>query len=144
MGEQLNEGITQYANCYGCGADNPHGLGLTFESHDGRLSAQFIPETHHEGWPGVVHGGIINALLYEIMENWPFARGIVTMARSMETRFRRPASIGRSITASSWLARRDGREMAIEANLECEGIVVAEGRATLVVLSGDQRERLGI
>ena len=47
---------------------------------------------HHQGWPGIVHGGIISSLLYEVMENWPYMNGTVTMMRSMDTRLRKPAS----------------------------------------------------
>ena len=70
---------------------------------------------HHQGWPGIVHGGIISSLLYEVMENWPYMNGTVTMMRSMDTRLRRPASTARSITATSWLESRDGREMVVAA-----------------------------
>ena len=34
-----------------------------------RLRASFTPQEVHQGWPGTVHGGIITALLHEIMEN---------------------------------------------------------------------------
>ena len=134
----------QFPNCFGCGSENPVGLKLSFEMDDGKLSAEFTPMEHHQGWPGVVHGGIIGSLLYEVMENWPYMNGTVTMMRSMDTRFRRPASTSRSITATSWLESREGREIVVAAKLECDGNTVADGRASLVVLDERQRARLGI
>ena len=136
--------VQQYPYCFGCGSENPYGLRLSFDMDDGKLSAEFTPSEHHQGWPGVVHGGIISSLLYEIMENWPYMNGTVTMMRSMDTRLRRPASTERSITATSWLESQEGREMLVAARLECDGSTVADGRASLVVLDERQRDRLGI
>ncbi len=129
----------RYPNCFGCGEENPHGLRLNMEIEDGALRTDFTPGPHHEGWPGIVHGGVIAALLYEVMENWPYLHGVVTMMRSMDTRLRSPATVGRPIRATSWLERREGRELDVAARLESDGKTVAEGRASLVEL--DERRR---
>ena len=128
-----------YPNCFGCGDDNPHGLRLKMEIEDGELRADFMPMTHHQGWPGTVHGGIISALLYEIMENWTYRRGIVTMMRSMSTRLIAPAKVGRPISVTSWLETREGPEISVAAKLESDGKTIAEGHASLVEL--DERRR---
>ena len=134
----------EYPNCFGCGSQNPHGLGLRLELEGERVVAEFTPLPHHQGWPGVVHGGILSSLLYEVMENWGFLNGIVTMAKSMDTRFRRPALIGQPLRAECWLERRDGRTIVVAAMLECSGEKVAEGRASLVEIDSALRARLGI
>lgn len=131
--------VKPYPNCFGCGDENPHGLRLKMEIEDDKLSADFMPMPHHQGWPGTVHGGIISALLYEIMENWTYQRGIVTMMRSMNTRLRSPATVGRTIRATSWMERREGREICVAARLQSQGKTVAEARASLVEL--DERRR---
>ncbi len=129
----------RYPNCFGCGEENPFGLRLKMEIEDGALKTDFTPGPHHEGWPGIVHGGVISALLYEVMENWPYLHGVVTMMRSMDTRLRSPATVGRPIRATSWLERREGRELDVAARLESDGKTIAEGRASLVEL--DERGR---
>ena len=128
-----------YPNCFGCGNENPYGLHLDMKIEGDELRADFMPAPHHQGWPGMVHGGIISALLYEVMENWTYLNGIVTMMRSMDTRLRTPAKIGRPIRATSWLVSREGREIHVTARLESDGKTVAEGRARLVEL--DERRR---
>ena len=128
-----------YPNCFGCGDENPHGLRLKMEIENGELRADFTPAPHHQGWPGIVHGGIIAALLYEAMENWTYLNGIVTMMRSMSTRLIAPAKVGRPIRATSWQVSREGREISVAAKLECDGKTIAEGRASLVEL--DERRR---
>ena len=130
-----------HPNCFGCGDENPHGLQLEMTIEDGELSADFTPAPHHQGWPGMVHGGVISALLYEVMENWTYLNGIVTMMRSMNTRLRTPAKIGRPIRATSWLVSREGREISVAAKLESDGKVIAEAHASLVELN-ERRRRL--
>ena len=131
--------LQPYPNCFGCGDGNAYGLRLDMKIDGDKLRADFMPLPHHQGWPGTVHGGIISALLYEIMENWTYRRGIVTMMRSMDTRLRSPATVGRTIRATSWMERREGREISVAAKLQSGGRTIAEARASLVEL--DERTR---
>ena len=61
------------------------------------------------------------------------------MMRSMDTQLRSPTSVGRTIRATSWLERREGRELDVAARLESDGKTVAEGRASLVELDSRRR-----
>ena len=61
------------------------------------MRASFTPQDAHQGWPGTVHGGIITALLYEIMENLMYRQGTITMMRGMEAKLRSPASVGKEL-----------------------------------------------
>ena len=133
-----------YPNCFGCGAENDAGLALDMRIDGASVRALFTPQPRHEGWPGIVHGGIIAALLYEIMENWPYLNGIAAMMRGMETRLLTPARVGETISVASELERRDGREMTVRGSLSTAARAVAEGSASLVVLTDRQRRRLGI
>ena len=93
----------------------------------------------------MVHGGIISSLLYEVLENLPYHRGTICMMKSMETRFRRPARIGKRIYAKSWLVSQSMRDMNISATLESDrGALIAEARAVMVELSADRKARLGL
>ena len=144
-GEMAVERITKYPNCFGCGDSNPIGLGLDLRMEGESLVTDFVPREEHQGWPGIVHGGLIATLLYEVLENYAYYDGTVTMMKSMGTRFRRPATTGQRIDARSWLAERSGRNMSVSATLtDEEGAIIAEGDAALVVLSDAQLERLGL
>ena len=137
--EEQDVTVKPYPDCFGCGHENPSGLRLKMKIEDGAVRADFMPMSHHQGWPGIVHGGIISALLYEVMENWPYLHGVATMMRSMDIRLRSPATVGRTIRATSWLERREGREISVASRLESDGKTVAEGIASLVEL--DRRRR---
>ena len=137
--------VKEYPYCFGCGASNPIGLRLRYQADDKCLKTEFIPRDEHQGWPGIVHGGIITSLLYEVLENFPYYEGIIVMMKNMETRFRRPANIGEKIVAKSWLVERSGRNINISATLTTErDELIAEGKAVLVELTQDRIERLGL
>src|SRR5262245_22982794 len=52
------------ATCYVCGTDNPAGLRPSFEPEPQRGSrATYVTRAAHDGWPGVLHGGVLFALL---------------------------------------------------------------------------------
>lgn len=137
--------LKSYPNCFGCGSDNPIGLKLSYRIEDEYIVTDFVPQEHHQGWPGITHGGIITSLLYEVMENYPYQKGIVTMMRGMETRFRKPINIGQTIIAKSWLVEESGRVMKVAGSLtNQDGVLLAQGEADLLVLNEEQIERLGI
>ena len=133
----------KYPNCFGCGQENPIGLRLRYRHEGDALVTEFTPGDEHEGWRGIVHGGIIATLLYEVMENFAYRNGTVAMMRDMQTRFRSPAKIGEPIVAIARLGERTGREMSVSATLTQDKLI-AEGSAQLVALSQEQMKRLGI
>jgi acyl-coenzyme A thioesterase PaaI-like protein len=53
-------------DCFVCGVNNPFGLHIQFfEAKPGEVEADFsIPETF-QGYPGIVHGGVVAAILDE-------------------------------------------------------------------------------
>jgi acyl-coenzyme A thioesterase PaaI-like protein len=137
--------VKEYPDCFGCGSSNPIGLRLTHHMEGDHLVTEFVPGEDHQGWPGITHGGIITTLLYEVLENFPYHRGVVTMMKSMDTRFRRPAETGKGLVARSWLVDESDRTMNVSASLSSEdGELIAEGDAVLVVLSQNQKNRLGL
>ena len=130
-----------HPGCFGCGRDNPLGLGLRMRLEGETVVADFTPAAHHEGWRGILHGGIICALLYEVMENWGYLNGATTMARTVDARLVKPAPIGRPLTATAWLESRNGREMRIAARITGGGETVAEGVSELVEVRQRYLER---
>src|SRR6185437_14598538 len=45
------------ALCFVCGTHNPHGLGLQFFDDGKTVWTELTAAEHHQGWPGVLHGG---------------------------------------------------------------------------------------
>jgi acyl-coenzyme A thioesterase PaaI-like protein len=54
-------------HCFICGLENPVGLHLHFyETEPGVVETQYIAPDHFEGYPGVLHGGIVAAIIDEV------------------------------------------------------------------------------
>ena len=119
-------------NCFACGAHNPHGLHLRFERDgaDGVLS-RYDPKAADEGFPGVLHGGILAVLLDEAMAwaMWATARALGVTAK-METRYRRPVGVDGTLIVRGRVVRVRGRRMEVEASVDAaDGARVAEATA---------------
>jgi len=54
-------------HCFVCGRENPYGLKLKFyEASPGEVVVDYIVPEQYQGYPGVVHGGIVAAMLDEV------------------------------------------------------------------------------
>src|SRR5262245_20343168 len=52
------------AKCFVCGYENSVSLGVAFERDEaGGSRAVYVPRREHEGWPGILHGGALFAVL---------------------------------------------------------------------------------
>lgn len=111
--------------CFVCGKENPGGLGLDWSlDAEGRARARFRPDRCHQGWRGVLHGGIIAALLDEAMAQCAKRTGREAVTASLAIRYRAPAPIGVALVAEAWIVGERGRV------LQCEAVVRDEGNET--------------
>lgn len=98
-------------SCYVCGEANPLGLNLRFET-DGRLvRARFTPCAEHNGFKGIVHGGIIATALDEIL-SWACAVQARRFAfcAELNVRYLNPMPTGAEVLLTAELvADRKGR-----------------------------------
>src|SRR5437667_1642936 len=54
----LND-TTDYQRCFACGQRNPYGIQMVFRLEDNTIVSDFSPREEHQGFPGMVHGGIV-------------------------------------------------------------------------------------
>src|SRR5919112_1693310 len=95
--------------CFGCGDDNPIGLHLRFAADGDGVKASFTPGPNHQGFGGIVHGGIISSILDEAMA-WATAHaGFWAMTGDMRVRFRRPLNIGEPSVVTARVSGARGR-----------------------------------
>lgn len=122
--------------CFACGQKNPIGLKLKF-AWDGKFArAEFTPNKFHQGWTGVIHGGIIASLLDEAMSYATLFSGVNTLTAKMRTRFRRPVQIDEPLVITASLTKKTRR--LVEAKAETalrDGTIIADGTATMFVIS---------
>lgn len=128
-------------HCFVCGPNNALGLRLTFCLEDDFCRTVFTPDEHHQGYDGWLHGGIMSAVLDDVMANWFFLRGLKAVTGKMEVRYRSPAPIGQELSFESWLLHRKGSVARLQCKAaDASGEVLAEASGTyrLVGETGDE------
>jgi uncharacterized protein (TIGR00369 family) len=66
MKEIINPYNIDENKCFGCSQKNPLGLKMKFTEIDDYIHAVWQPAEYYQGYPNVLHGGIISALLDEL------------------------------------------------------------------------------
>ncbi len=124
--------------CFVCGKKNPGGLQADFEIdiEARRLKGGFVPGEIHQGYGGIMHGGLAACLLDEAMVKLLWEIGIPAVSASLEIKLRKPIKIGEKVIISGWIETERGRVINTAARLETdEGDVLAEGRGVCVRIS---------
>ncbi len=86
-----------------CGASNTRGLHPDFAvTADGSVQADFHCADVLEGYPHILHGGVIASLLDGAMTNCPFAHGLVAVTAEVTIRFLRPVVTNRKALVRAW------------------------------------------
>ncbi len=113
--------------CFGCGKDNPLGLKLDPHREGDIARAEFTPVEYHQGWPGFAHGGVLMAVLDEIIGYAAYYANVYDVTAKIEIRLRSMARIGEPLIASARITKQSKRLLEITADLQRkDGTVVAE------------------
>ena len=129
--------------CFGCGSDNPRGLGLRFRLEGGRAIADFTPAAYLQGFPGFMHGGGVATILDEAMGWATYGQDVWAMTGRMTLRFRQPIPVGEPLTVSGWVVRDRGRFLELRSELRSsEGRLMAEAEGIFVRVSGERLEEM--
>lgn len=124
--------------CYVCGVENRLGLHASFYYEEGeggkeRVVASFTPLPEHEGYPGVMHGGIITALLDETMGRVAIGKGRWVVTGEISVRFRRPTPTDRTLTVVGEAIGWERRKFRAKGEIRLEdGTVTAKAEGTFI------------
>jgi len=123
--------------CYVCGTKNPIGLNVDFEiNKEARtIRALFVPADFHQGYEGIVHGGILSALLDEAMAKLAYSLGIPAVTAELTVKFKTPAIPGQELFVSGKLVQEAKRLITAEAKIERDLVVIAEAKGKLLRIS---------
>ncbi|MFO0554144.1 MAG: PaaI family thioesterase [Polyangiaceae bacterium] len=132
------------ALCFVCGTENERGLGAIFVDDGREVFADVTPREHHQGWPGVLHGGVLSAILDETIGRVAFLYDRWVQTARLTVRFVKPAPLDRALRARGWLVRDQRRlmTMAGEIVLVETGEVLASAEGAFVPLGDEARNAL--
>jgi len=135
---------TEYQRCFVCGQQNPFGLQLIYHNEGSRIMADFTSEERHQGFPGVVHGGILAAILDETMGRVTVLEHRWVMTGRLELRYRAPARVG--VTLRAYAEATDSRARMVRAKgwitaIDAPDIIICEAEGTFLPLAEDVRQQ---
>lgn len=124
-------------HCFVCGSSNEAGLRLDIAHGPGEARTEFLPDARWEGYPGTVHGGVIAAVLDDLMCHAIYDEGRqLPVTVSIEVRYRHPARIGSRLYCRAWARELRSRIIAAEGEIrDQDGMLVATARSKLMVMS---------
>ena len=140
--------------CFVCGLENAIGLKVRFvDNGRDEVRAEFSVPDAYQGYPGIVHGGVLAAILDEVA-------GRVSMIHdhdhfmvtaSMEVRYRKPVPTETPLTFTGRMVGQRGRRAEAHAEVRLpDGKLAADAKVLLTDLPKSlfefdvsQREGLG-
>jgi acyl-coenzyme A thioesterase PaaI-like protein len=131
--------------CFICGMENPIGLHLhIYETEPGVVESTYIAPDHFQGYPGVLHGGIVGAILDELsgrahMGSDPMTPRFMFTAR-LEVKYRKNVPIGRPLRIIGKAGKTRGKSAEAWAGIYDfeSGELLAEGNTLLINVPEDQ------
>ncbi|HEX6034160.1 MAG TPA: PaaI family thioesterase [Anaerolineales bacterium] len=134
--------------CFICGMENPVGLHLhIYETAPGEVESTYIAPDHFQGYPGVLHGGIVAAIIDEIsgrahMGSDPMDPRFMFTAK-LEVKYRKNVPIGKLLKVIGKAGKSKARYAEAWAGIyDAEtGELLAEGNTLLMDVPADQFDR---
>ena len=120
--------------CFACGSKNPLGLCLSFTTHDDKTcTTEFTALPHHQGFEGVLHGGLIATIADDLMNNHLHRMyNLTTATAELTIRYRKPVPTETLLLFTSRLTESKGRIHEMECTVQIKGenvvLSVCKGR----------------
>ncbi len=119
--------------CFCCGRENPIGLHLKFDFDGERVWTTFTPQEPHQGYPGILHGGIAYAILDEVIGRVAIAHDKWVVTARMEIRYRQPVPLGQPLRAMGEIVENRRRLLTARGEIHLpDGSVAVEATGTFM------------
>ena len=107
-----------HPRCIVCSSANPLGLGMECTLlADGAVQGSFKCGHIFEGYNGILHGGVIAALLDSAMTQCLFAHGRQGLTAELKVRYRHGVTIEEPMTVRAWIKHSANRYHVLQAEL---------------------------
>lgn len=130
-------------HCFVCGLENPVGLQLKiYQVEPGVIETSYTAPEHFQGYPGVLHGGIVAAILDEIsgrahMGSDPLASRFMFTAK-LEVKYRQNVPTGRPLKIVGKAGKSKGKLAEAWAGIyDASGALLAEANTLLADVPAD-------
>ena len=130
---------SHYASCFGCGKDHETGLHMRMSAGEGlTIYGTFTVAKHHQGAPGLAHGGLLSASIDEVLGSLNWLLGDPAVTGRLECEFVKPVPVGSVLHIHAEILGKERRKVfaTASARLNSEsGPVAVQARAIFVQVS---------
>lgn len=113
--------------CLVCGKKNSNGLKIDFvlDADNHKAFAKATIGKMFNGYVGIVHGGIVCALLDEVGFHACKTVGVVTVTMNLNTKFKRPVPIDKELYIEGEVTEKRSRSIVASSKIMLDGQVLA-------------------
>lgn len=120
-------------NCIICGMENPLGLQAPFYQLDNdSVASIFKFKSEHQSYPDRTHGGMISALLDELMGRalWIHEPEMFGVTTTLEITYRKPVPLDTLVKARGYITFNSSRGFSAKGEIySMDGVLLAQGSA---------------
>ncbi|MBW2452525.1 MAG: PaaI family thioesterase [Deltaproteobacteria bacterium] len=122
--------------CFICGSRNPIGLQTKpcIDADERRAYFHVTVPPEFQGWEGVVHGGIVSALLDEVAAYAAMTIAPHVVTAELKTRYIKPVPVNMSLTVEARVLNHVKRSIMVEATLVQEDRLLTRAEAHMMVV----------
>jgi acyl-coenzyme A thioesterase PaaI-like protein len=122
--------------CFGCGPQNPCGLGLHAWRDGEEVQGRVTFAAHHSGAPGFAHGGAVATALDDCLGFLLYVIGQPAVTAKLEVNYRKPVTIDTEYRLHARLHRRHRRKLYTSIEMrDARDTIVAEGTGLFVTVT---------
>lgn len=101
---QIGGASHSHRYCLMCGRDNPLSFGLCFQpDRENGVTALFQGDDSLQGYTGIIHGGVLSALLDTAMAQCLLHQGIEAVTGELNVRFSQSVDCHSILTIRAWI-----------------------------------------
>lgn len=126
--------IQLFSDSFVAGAANPMGLAAQLWREGDVACMQVTLGKSFEGAPGRAHGGVVAALLDEVMGVVNVMHGNMAFTVSLDIAYHAPTPFGEPIVARAWLERSEERKQFVTATLHAGEVLVASAKGLFIAI----------
>jgi uncharacterized protein (TIGR00369 family) len=129
--------------CFGCSPDHPAGFHLRFVAEGDDVVTRMVPEKHHQGPLGLMHGGLISTLADEAAA-WAVlaTTGKFGFTTHFEAKLSKGVRVGQEVEARARVTKNTSRVVKTTVEIKQNGDLCFTGDFTFVLLDRGAAEKL--
>jgi acyl-coenzyme A thioesterase PaaI-like protein len=105
----------------------------TWFTDDGRFNGEFTCQDVHQGFEGIVHGGVLGSVIDTVMARCLMGHGLLCMTTSLNIRYHQPVKINNLCTFTSWIKSfKIGAIYVLSCNIKQEKQIVTSASGNFI------------